>query len=259
MPQVSENLVLDMEKLAQDIFRITLESECISQNALPGQFVNVKCGGQEVLLRRPISICDIDRSNRTYKIVFQVRGQGTDILSKCRKGDALDVLGPLGKPFETDIKYSRIAVIGGGIGIFPLYFLLGETRAVVKRSYLGFRNKDFVVMEDEFNAVSSSLNISTDDGSKGSKGLVTDLLERDLQAMKPDILYACGPTPMLKRVAYLAESFVIPCQLSLEQRMGCGFGACLVCACRTKKEGKLDYSRVCKDGPVFWSSDVIFE
>ena len=166
-------------------------------------------------------------------------------------GDRADLLGPLGSSFDLAAKYAGIAVVGGGIGIFPLLFVLNESRAVEKRAYLGFRNRDLIVLENEFGRQSDTASISTDDGSAGYKGLVTDLLARDLESTKLDMIYACGPTPMLKQVVTLAEKHGLPCQVSMEQRMGCGIGACLVCACKTKRGDSWEYSHICKDGPVF--------
>jgi dihydroorotate dehydrogenase electron transfer subunit len=260
MSRVSENRILSVEELTKGIYKMTLESDYIAQEALPGQFVNIRCcGGSSTLLRRPISICSVDRAGGSYDIVFQVKGTGTGLLAAKHPGGGLDVMGPLGRPFETGLRYARIAVVGGGIGIFPLLFLLKDSRAVVKRSYLGFRSRECIVLRDEFARASSSLDIATDDGSEGCRGVVTGLLERDLAGAPLDLIYACGPTPMLKRVSEIAGDYGIPCQVSLEQRMGCGFGACLVCACRTKREDGWEYRHVCKDGPVFWSGEVDFE
>lgn len=260
MSKVSNNTILAMEELTGGIYKMTLESEYIAQTALPGQFVNIRCSdGSNAILRRPISICSVNRDNGSYDIVFQIKGAGTRLLAAKQSGDEVDVMGPLGKPFETGLRYGRIAVVGGGIGIFPLLFVLKESKAVIKRSYLGFRNKGCIVLKEDFRKASSSLDIATDDGSDGCRGLVTEPLERDIASSPFDLIYACGPTPMLKRVSEIAEKHGIPCQISLEQRMGCGFGACLVCACKTKHGDDWEYSHVCKDGPVFWSNEVIFE
>lgn len=252
--------ILQVEKLAPAIYKMTVESEYIAGNALPGQFVNVKCSdGINALLRRPISICNVDRAGKTFDIIFQVRGTGTELLSRMQAGESIDLLGPLGNSFDLDLKYSRIAVIGGGIGIFPLLFLLKESKAAMKSCYLGFRSKDFIVLEEEFKKASCITSISTDDGSAGYNGLVTDMLIKDLESNTLDMIYACGPTPMIKQVIMLAAQKGIQCQVSMEQRMGCGIGACLVCACKTKYGDEWEYSHICKDGPVYKGSDVIFD
>ncbi len=259
--------VIHIEELTEDIYSMTLESEFISGNALPGQFVNIKCcEGEQALLRRPVSICRVDRNSGTYDILFQKKGTGTALLACKNTGDRLDVLGPLGNGFDLNIGYERIAVVGGGIGIFPLLFLLQESKAILKNAYLGFRTADLLVLEKEFIKSSSSLKIATDDGSYGTHGYITEILKNDLLSELYDMIYACGPTAMLKIIAQLAEESGTECQISLEQRMGCGFGACLICACKTKtksdadaKDGQWHYSHVCKDGPVFNSREIIFE
>lgn len=250
-----------IEQLTDEIYRMTVESEYIAKNAIAGQFVNIKCcDGTQALLRRPISICTADRCKGSFDILFQKKGNGTGLLALKKPGDDLDVLGPLGNGFDLDVKYRRIAVVGGGIGIFPLLFILNESRSVVKRAYLGFRTKELVVLEDEFKSNSTTLEITTDDGSYGVHGFATDLLKRDILSEKFDMIYACGPAPMLKKVAEAANECDINCQISMEQRMGCGFGACLVCACKTHSEnGDWQYSHVCKDGPIFDSRKVILE
>ena len=261
-PKLLTDRVKSIEALTDEIYRMTVESEYIAANAIAGQFVNIKCcDGTQALLRRPISICSVDRSSGSYDILFQKKGGGTGLLALKKPGDLLDVLGPLGNGFDLDIKYRRIAVVGGGIGIFPLLFVLNESKSVVKRAYLGFRTKQLIVLEEEFKKSSSTLEIATDDGSSGEQGFVTDLLKRDILSEKFDMIYACGPTPMLKKVIAAANENDIRCQVSLEQRMGCGFGACLVCACKMLAENGegWQYGHVCKDGPVFDSRTVIFE
>ncbi|HHW47434.1 MAG TPA: dihydroorotate dehydrogenase electron transfer subunit [Clostridiaceae bacterium] len=238
-----------------------IASGYIAENALPGQFVNIRsCEGINTLLRRPISILRVDRDKGAFDIVFQVRGKGTGMLAMKKAGDTVDIIGPLGKPFFINESFRKIAVVGGGIGIFPLLFLLKEMQSAEKTVFLGFRNKECIVLSDDFEKACDSLHIATDDGSAGRKGLVTGLLEESLDNGQTfDIIYACGPGPMLKKVAYLAKKHNIRCQVSLEQRMGCGIGACLVCACKTKQGDDWDYSHVCKDGPVFWSDQIIFD
>ncbi|WP_010252084.1 dihydroorotate dehydrogenase electron transfer subunit [Acetivibrio cellulolyticus] len=260
MSKVLIEKVEKIEQVAKSIYRMTIKSDYVSGYARPGQFVNVKCSeGINALLRRPISICNVDRDRGTFDIVFQIKGIGTEYLSQKLVGSEVDLIAPLGTPFDIDGKNKRIAVVGGGIGIFPLLYLLREIKGADKRAYIGFRNKDYAVLLDEFESNCDFLNISTDDGSMGYKGLVTKLLEDDLEAGGFDMIYTCGPMPMIKRVVEIAHKNNIKCQVSMEQRMGCGIGACLVCACKTKKEDGWEYSHVCKDGPVFWSDEVIFD
>ncbi len=261
MSKQMTNTIAGIDEIAEGIFKMKLASGYIAENAKPGQFVNIKCcEGNDALLRRPISICSVDRSKNTYDIVFQSKGRGTAILAGKKAGDCIDVLGPLGNGFDLGIKYRRIAVVGGGIGIFPLLFILNESKAIVKRSYLGFRTSKLVVLENEFRKKSNSLEIATDDGTYGTGGFVTDLLKRDLSVEKLDLIYACGPEPMLRKVSQIASEYDTECQISLEQRMGCGFGTCLACACKTAEDDDgWQYSHVCKEGPVFNSKSIIFE
>lgn len=255
------NIITGIAEIAEGIFRMRISSEYISANAKPGQFVNIKCcEGNDALLRRPISICSVDRPGDTYDIVFQKKGGGTGMLAGKKPGDRIDVLGPLGNSFDTGARHRRIAVVGGGIGVFPLLFVLDDSRAIVRRSYLGFRTSKLVVLENEFRFRSSSLEIATDDGSYGTKGFAPDILRRDISVEDFDMIYACGPEPMLRKVSQLAGEHNIECQISLEQRMGCGFGTCLACACKTANgEDGWKYSHVCKDGPVFNSRSIIFD
>lgn len=260
MSKVLKEKIVSLDKLAPGIFKMTIKSEAVARAAVPGQFVNVKCSeGLNTLLRRPISICDVDRENNTFDIVFQIKGIGTEYLSQKVTGMEVDIIGPLGNPFTISPEYKRIAVVGGGIGIFPLLNLLKESKGDAKSAFLGFRSKDLIVLEDQFKKATDKLFISTDDGSYGYNGLITDLLEEELCKNGFDIIYACGPTPMIKKVVGIAKDSSIKCQVSLEQRMGCGIGACLVCACKTRHGDDWKYSHVCKDGPVFWSDEVIFD
>ncbi len=247
------------ERLSSDIYLIRIESERISSSASAGQFVNIKCPGPEVYLRRPISICSIDRSEKTIDIVFQIRGKGTRLLSDIKAGDTLDILGPLGRGFTICPEHKNILVAGGGIGIFPLLQVLKDHPAERKTALLGFRNKSAVVMEDEFNKYSTDLKIATDDGSYGIQGFVTALLQNAISEDRPDMVYICGPAIMMEQCVKLLKEKDIPCEVSMEQRMGCGMGACLVCACKTRSGSDWDYSHVCKDGPVFSGDRIIFE
>lgn len=252
--------VIDNEILAKDIFRLKIESDSLTQIANVGQFVNIKCSnGLEHLLRRPISLMDVDKENGTFDLGFQVKGEGTKFLSEKKKGDSLDIIGPSGNYFDLNSDYKKVAIIGGGIGVFPLYYLLKNLKSCKKDVFLGFRQKQYVIMEDEFKMFSDDLYIGTDDGSYGYKGFIINYFKMMLEKNRYDIIYACGPTLMLKGISNLAKDFNINCQISLEQRMGCGIGACLVCACKIKMGKKWEYKHVCKDGPVFWSDEVIFD
>jgi dihydroorotate dehydrogenase electron transfer subunit len=269
MTKMIKAQIKKIQLIKKQICKIDFESEDIASLALPGQFINIKCGeGIVPLLRRPISICDVDKKSNIVTVVFQIKANGTLILSEQKTGDYLDIIGPVGKGFDLSPTYKNIVVVGGGIGVFPLLYLLKESKANFKGGYLGFRNKEFVVLEDQFSQLvtdlgegKKALKIFTDDGTYGEKGLVTDRLYEYIKLNKIDIVYACGPNMMLKGVADVASCANVKCQVSVEQRMGCGIGACLVCACKTKKNNTEDfeYKHVCKDGPVFWADKIIFD
>lgn len=260
MSKILNEKILKVEEVAVNTFRMTIASEYTALHAKPGQFVNIRCSDDSAaMLRRPISICDVNREEKTFIIVFQVRGKGTEQLASKKTGQMIDFIGPLGKPFAVDEKYKRIAVVGGGIGIFPLLFLMKEMRQSQIYTFLGFRSKENIALQNEFKNACGHLYLSTDDGSEGYRGVVVDVLEKEMETTSFDIVYTCGPMPMIRRVVKAAENSSTPCQVSLEQRMGCGIGACLVCACKTKTEQDWDYGHVCKDGPVFWSHEVILD
>ncbi len=214
-----------------------------------GQFLHIKCGDGQ-LLRRPISICDWQEG--LLRIVFEVRGEGTAWLAERRRGEYLDVLGPLGHGFETNAK-GRYLLVGGGIGIPPL---LGCARNASGNctAVLGFRSGDRAMLLGEFASCCASVRVASDDGSMGVRGFV-DQVAREILETDRDFtaVLACGPRPMLKSVAQLAREFGVPCKVSMEERMGCGVGACLVCACDMADGTR---KHVCKDGPVFDAEEV---
>lgn len=252
MPKQSLATIIYNKKIANGIYAVTLKEAVLAKNAAPGQFIHVKCGDGS-LLRRPISISDVQ--NDMLTIVVETRGEGTKWLAARQAGDCIDVLGPLGRGF--DISGKNIILVGGGIGVPPMLFTarsaIGRTTAV-----LGFRNKDCVILEEEIRSVCHEVFVTTDDGSYQEHGTVSKPIERLLKNGKYDGVLACGPRAMLKATAELCAAYQIPCQVSMEERMGCGIGACLVCACKTQKDGKEHMSHVCKDGPVFLSSEVVW-
>ncbi len=242
--------LIKKEEITKGIFDFTIESEEIARETECGQFLHIECGAPS-FLRRPISICDT-RDN-TVRFIFEVKGEGTELLSKKNVGDVINIMGPLGNGFKIKEEYKNAVIIGGGIGVFPLYKLAKEIKADV---FLGFRNSERVVMEEEFKAVAKSVTVGTDDGSYGYNGYIAQKMEEFLNNNPCDIIYCCGPMPMLRAVKKIAEEKNILCQLSLEQRMGCGIGACLVCTCETTKSGTDKQQRVCLNGPVFYSTEV---
>ena len=261
MPEIVKSKLVKKEYLKSDIVRFKVETKSIVERAKPGNFIEIRVSETTVpFLRRPISIYNLNKDEGTLEFIFQIKGEGTKLLSKKEEGDLIDIIGPLGMGTFKINNYEKIAVIGGGIGVFPLYELSKEAKKEKREVsiYLGFRNKDYVVLEQEFKDVSDKLIITTDDGSYGIKGFAINELEKDLKNKKIDCIYACGPLPMLRAVKKLAMEKNIPCQISLEERMGCGIGVCLGCAVKTARSSDENpqYFHVCKGGPVFQAKDV---
>lgn len=261
MPVNIKSKLIKKEQLKPDIFKFSVIAPEIVKTAKAGQFIEIRVtDGTEPFLRRPISIYNMKKEEGVLEFIFQIKGKGTEILSKKQEGEEIDIIGPLGYGTFQFSKYENIAIIGGGIGVFPLYELAKCAKQDNKNVniYLGFRNKDLVVLENEFQSVCDKLAITTDDGSYKEKGFAIDFLKDDIEKGKIDSIYACGPLPMLKAVQKLAIEKNIPCQISLEEKMGCGLGVCLGCAVKTAKSTKEapEYWHVCKAGPVFWAKDV---
>lgn len=255
MPMTRVCTVLENRRLNDTTFSLLLEAGELAAQAEAGQFVNIKCGSG-LLLRRPISICDVDKEKNTLRVVFEIRGEGTAWLSRLPAGHRADVLGPLGHGYQ--LPEGKVLVVGGGIGVPPmLYTARCAGKAVAA---LGFRSQDKVILTQEFEDCCETVRIISDDGSTGRKGFV-NVLVQELLAEDPEIkgVLACGPKPMLKTVAEAAAQAGIPCQVSMEERMGCGLGACLVCACKIKSADGEHYKHVCKDGPVFKAEEVCWD
>ncbi|MCL2013900.1 MAG: dihydroorotate dehydrogenase electron transfer subunit [Oscillospiraceae bacterium] len=259
--KVGKYRVIEKSEIAPGIFSFWLEcpeaASCAQpvEPIKPGQFAHIAVPGN-FMLRRPISICEAKKGDNhnalqgSIRIVFEIKGDGTHALSETAPGDYLDIIAPLGKGFKIDTKYKNPCVIGGGIGVPPLLELTKHLKNPV--AILGFSNKRSVILRDEFTK-SADVYITTDEKSEFFYGNVTDKLKHLSESHPvPDIIYACGPVPMLNAIINFAKKNNIPAQLSLEQRMACGVGACLVCACKAKtvKNGEY-YAHVCKDGPVF--------
>ncbi|MCL2838819.1 MAG: dihydroorotate dehydrogenase electron transfer subunit [Oscillospiraceae bacterium] len=239
--------LIQKQEIASNIFDFVVETHTGLQ-ANAGQFLHVKCGGT-AYLRRPISICDA--WDDKLRFIFEVRGEGTRLLSQFRVGETIDILGPLGRGFDLDLAQGDgdIILVGGGIGTFPLLLLARELELRVKKpiAILGYRTKELITLTDEFEAVCEEVKITTDDGSHGTHGFVTDVLADMAKNGKISAIYTCGPTGMMKAVAKIAIEHNIPAQVSMEERMACGIGACVTCTCSVAGYN----ARVCKDGPVF--------
>ncbi len=246
--------IISKKTLAKEIYDMEILCPDVAAEAVCGQFVNIKADGY--MLRRPISICGIDKDKGILRIVFEVRGKGTKAISQLREGDMIDIVAPLGgRGFELLDSGKKAVIIGGGIGNPPMVGIArhyGKNATVIS----GFRNASAVILQEDFAKTGAEVILCTDDGSAGRKGFVTNALADILAESTPDIIYACGPDVMLRGICKAAAEKGIRCQVSLEERMGCGVGACLVCACRTIRDGQEYFAHVCKDGPVFDSKEV---
>ena len=238
--------VLSNEPLTKDVYRMVLEGDS-QWNTRPGQFVNIELEG--FYLRRPISISDW--SENTITIIYKVVGRGTEVMSRMGIGVKLDVLTGLGNGFNPDAECQKPLLVGGGVGVPPLYRLAKELIAKGRKVsvVLGFNKVDEVFYADEFKALGADVYVSTADGSMGVKGFVTDAIRE--AAIDFDYFYSCGPLPMLKALCGCCEQ---DGELSFEERMGCGFGACMGCSCKTLTGNK----RICKDGPVMKRGEIIW-
>lgn len=244
-------VVKSQMELAHNIFEMKLVGKLVKEIKSPGQFVHVRVSDSyDMLLRRPISIASIDEEANEITLLYRAEGGGTKALSKKREGDEVDVLGPLGNGFPTEATNvgETAYLIGGGIGVPPLYELSKQLTAkgVTCVHVLGFQSENVVFYEDEFNALGET-HIVTVDGSAGTQGFVTNVMEK--LGNQFATYYSCGPMPMLTAVqnAYEGKKGF----LSFEQRMGCGVGACFACVCETTDKSDKAYIKVCSDGPVF--------
>lgn len=251
--------VLRQEKVGDNVYCLTLKAPEIARAAGPGQFIQVRCSNSlQPLLRKPFSLHEIDEEAGTISLLYEVKGEGSKLLAKLRKQDKVDLVGPLGNGFNL-LKQGKAILVGGGMGIAPLLPLAARFKQLGLEfiTILGFNDGKRVCRIEAFQKFSPVI-LTTLDGSQGEKGLVTEPLKRELETGSYSMIYACGPEGMLKAVAELAEAKEVECQVSLEAYMACGFGACLGCACQLKNPIETTYARVCTEGPVFKSREVIW-
>ncbi len=239
------------EKIAENIHAVTFALDEDIQVRC-GQFGNISVGGTH-LLRRPIAICKVDGREVTF--CYQIKGEGTQKLKDMGAGTRLNVLMPLGNGFYVEENERKVALVGGGVGVFPLISVLRQYKDVKEISaYIGYRNKGAVCGVEEFEKAARFIAV-TDDGSYGEKMNAVQAFQADIEkGNRPDVVLACGPTPMLRALKALVEKEGLLCYVSLEERMGCGIGACLVCVCDMTNGKK---ARVCKDGPVFNAQEIV--
>ena len=249
--------VVSQESLADGIYSMWIQTEA-SESAKPGQFLSLYTNDASRLLPRPISICEIYREKGRLRVVYRVTGQntGTEQFSRMSAGDRIPVVGPLGNGFPVkEAIGKRVFLMGGGIGVPPILELAKQMECGKKQIVAGYRDAH-IFLKEEFEQ-NGELYISTEDGSVGTKGNVLDAIREN--GLDADIIFACGPTPMLRAIKEFAKEKKIACYISLEERMACGIGACLGCVCRTKERDphtNVHNARICKDGPVFLSTEV---
>ncbi len=246
--------VVRQEQIAEDIYSLWLNTGQIAAHAKPGQFVSLYCREGSRLLPRPISICEIDKKEGRIRLVYRVAGKGTKEFSGLHAGMQVKVVGPLGNGFP--LKDKKAFLIGGGIGIPPM-LELAKNLACEKQMVLGYRNAELFLAE-EFKKY-GEVFIATEDGSAGTKGNVLDAIRAN--ELDADMIYACGPTPMLRALKEYAAEKQMECFISMEERMACGIGACLACVCKSKDKdahSNVKNKRVCKEGPVFSAEEVEF-
>lgn len=260
MKKKCAGVVKDVSELAMDVYEMWIETE-IAKDAKPGQFVGVYPARDSTLLPRPISICEVNKEKTALRIVYRVVGKGTDEFSHYKPGRRVWLLGILGNGYPLDRALGKkVLLLGGGIGIPPLVELAKQLREQEPVGSIaisvGYRNDDLFLVEDLQQY--GDVFIATEDGSAGTKGNVMNAVNEN--NITPDIIYACGPMPMLKAIKIYAEEKKIPAYISLEERMACGVGACLGCVCKTTKKdahSHVNNARICTDGPVFEAGEVM--
>ena len=250
-----KSTVIEQKMIADGICSMWLDAKEIAVQAKPWQFISVYSNDKSRVLPRPISICEIDREKGTLRIVYRVVGKGTEEFSKAEAGDSFEILGPLGNGFPIEeAKGKKVLMIGGGIGVPPMLQTAKEIEgeAIIVS---GYRNQDLFLKEELESA--GTLFIATEDGSVGTKGNVVDAIREN--QIEADMMFACGPKPMLRALKNYALEKGIPCWISMEEKMACGVGACLACVCQSKdvdSHSHVHNKRICKDGPVFLSTEV---
>ena len=244
-------IVIEQKEIATDIYSMWLQTKEVAEHAKAGQFIAIYCNDGSRILPRPISICEIDKENQRIRVVYRIAGKGTAEFSTFTEGAKVEIMGPLGNGYT--LKDKKAFLIGGGIGIPPMLQLAKELDCE-KQLVLGYRDELF--LKEEFEAY-GDVYVATEDGSTGTKGTVIDAIKEN--GLTADIIYACGPKPMLRALKEYAIEQNMECYISMEERMACGIGACLACVCKsTDKDShtNVNNKRVCKEGPVFEAGEV---
>ncbi len=247
-------VIISQEEISLDIYSMWIQTNA-AKTAKPGQFVALYCNDGSRMLPRPISICEIDKEGNKLRLVYRVVGKGTDEFSKYHAGAELEIMGPLGNGFPMEKAQGKKALlIGGGIGVPPMVELAKQLKAEEKNVVAGYRNLLFLDGELKENG---NFYAATEDGSTGVKGTVIDAIK--INKIQADVIYACGPTPMLRAIKEYAQEQGIEAWISMEEKMACGIGACLACVCKTKEKDEhtnVNNARICKEGPVFNAQEV---
>lgn len=238
----STEKVYENIEIENPVYKLTIKGKFSGK---PGQFYMLRCWNKEPILSRPISINHIDEEKIVF--LYQVVGEGTEILSKLKKSETVEVMGPLGNGFDIDSIKGKVAIVSGGIGTAPMQYVAESLKECKVDLYAGFRDKSYII--DEFKEIVENVNISTETGREGHKGYITDIFKPELY----DVVLCCGPEIMMNKVIKLCKDKNVKVYVSMEKHMACGVGACLVCTCKTKHGNK----RTCKDGPVFSGEDII--
>jgi len=260
-----QGLLLSVENLGERLFRLKIHSPLISKKALPGNFCHLRVNeSYSPLLRRAFSIHQVETEKNSFELLFKVVGPGTGILSRKNPGERIDFLAPLGNSFALPSKDENAVLLAGGMGIAPLFYLVNsllEKKFDPQKIslFFGVKKKDEYLLIHEIVSTGIKLHLATEDGSSGYKGMITELFNQELQSRriktKRTRFYACGPNPMLKKISEISRKFKLDCQVSLENHMPCGVGACMGCVVKTVR----GFKRVCKDGPVFDAREVILD
>ncbi len=274
MMAASTGEVLSHKKYGEAYHSLTIVAPDVGEKVRPGQFVNVRCGEhRDHILRRPFSVYRVHKRGgwaSTIEIVFDVRGPGTEYLSNLRAHAIVDLIGPLGRGFAFPKRRAHCLLVGGGIGATPLFFLADELRNEGHRVdvVLGARNTGLLLNAIEARRLASVCRTTTEDGSSGDRGRVTDILTETMEKCETEVVYSCGPHPMLAAVSRICVEHKVPVQVAVEELMGCGYGVCMTCVMplrRLRKTGKdveeddVYYARSCTEGPVFNGASVVWD
>lgn len=269
---LSSGEVLSHKKFGEHYHSLTIVAPEIGERVRPGQFVNIRCGDNRAsILRRPFSVCRVHKRGgwaSTIEVVFDIRGPGTTYLSKLRGHAIVDLVGPLGRGFALPKRRAHCLLVGGGIGSAPLFFLADELRNEGHRVdvILGARSAGLLLNQIDARRIASVCRVTTEDGSAGDEGRVTDILEEMVERCHTEVIYTCGPHPMLQAVSQMAVDLKLPVQVAVEELMACGYGVCMTCVLPLKRPARsraagsdpIVYARSCTEGPVFNGANVIW-